>query len=418
LAIGKVASLQNKIISVPVLVKNFKNVGAITLFFNYNNNVLEYKDYSNAPAGQFVASANNGEMAISWMNTQSIYSDSSAIVKLNFQYNGGATDMVVNTAKCEIADSMGNKIYAEFVDGRVELDVPAVFTTVMKDGTFDEGKKIQFSFKANDPNNTEKLKYALVVKPAGATIDSASGLFTWTPDYKAAQTNNGKYTVVASVSKVNFTTNTDTIHITIKDVNQAPVFKIVPTPSKKDSIILWLHCVSHEPYVKNYQFTYKAEDPDGDKITYSVAGGPSATIDSTGLYQFAPRANYQFKSYIIISATDSKGAVTKDSTLLYVKVMDDVPNDPGVPTSYEMTQNFPNPFNPTTTIQYSIPNESKVTLKVYNLIGQEVATLVNKVQATGNYNVNFDAANLPSGIYIYRLQAGTYTQVRKMTLLK
>lgn len=89
-----------------------------------------------------------------------------------------------------------------------------------------------------------------------------------------------------------------------------------------------------------------------------------------------------------------------------------------VPTSYTLDQNFPNPFNPSTTIRFSIPNTGNVTLKVYNLLGMEVATLVNGELSAGTHRVSFDASNLPSGVYFYRIDAGSFSDVRKMALLK
>ena len=89
-----------------------------------------------------------------------------------------------------------------------------------------------------------------------------------------------------------------------------------------------------------------------------------------------------------------------------------------VPTSYVLLQNYPNPFNPSTKIEYSIPEESFVELKVYNLIGQEVATLVRQHQKAGTYRSGFNAEGLQSGIYIAKLTTNSYTQSIKMTLLK
>jgi hypothetical protein len=95
-----------------------------------------------------------------------------------------------------------------------------------------------------------------------------------------------------------------------------------------------------------------------------------------------------------------------------------------IPNKYELSQNYPNPFNPSTTINYSIPvvnahtSTANVTLKVYDILGREVAVLINKEQAPGNYSVKFDASNLTSGLYFYRLTAGKFTSVKKMMLLK
>lgn len=86
--------------------------------------------------------------------------------------------------------------------------------------------------------------------------------------------------------------------------------------------------------------------------------------------------------------------------------------------SYNLSQNYPNPFNPSTSIKYEIANTANVTLKVYDVLGAEVATLVNKVQAPGSYTATFDASRLTSGVYIYEITAGDFVKSAKMMLLK
>jgi hypothetical protein len=88
------------------------------------------------------------------------------------------------------------------------------------------------------------------------------------------------------------------------------------------------------------------------------------------------------------------------------------------PLTYRLEQNYPNPFNPTTKIEYSIPTQAQVEMKVYNLVGQEVATLINEVQKAGAHFVKFNATNLASGMYFYRISAGDFTSVKKMVLVK
>ena len=89
-----------------------------------------------------------------------------------------------------------------------------------------------------------------------------------------------------------------------------------------------------------------------------------------------------------------------------------------LPTEFALGQNYPNPFNPTTDISYQLPVASHVKLTVYNMLGQEAATLVNGMQEAGYKSVEFDASKMPSGLYLYKLTAGTYTSVHKMVLIK
>ena len=88
-----------------------------------------------------------------------------------------------------------------------------------------------------------------------------------------------------------------------------------------------------------------------------------------------------------------------------------------------LSQNYPNPFNPITKIKYEIPGQARndnalVTLKVYDILGREIVTLVNEEKPAGEYEVEFDATNLPSGVYLYRLTAGNFSETKKLVFLK
>jgi hypothetical protein len=88
------------------------------------------------------------------------------------------------------------------------------------------------------------------------------------------------------------------------------------------------------------------------------------------------------------------------------------------PTTFTMNQNYPNPFNPTTNFQFSIFNTQSTILKVYDMLGREVETLVNEVLYPGTYKVKWDASRYSGGIYFYHLNAGSFTDIKKMTLIK
>jgi len=112
---------------------------------------------------------------------------------------------------------------------------------------------------------------------------------------------------------------------------------------------------------------------------------------------------------------------TIDDTLYLENQVTGIGDDQGsllTPTNYNLAQNYPNPFNPVTTIQYSLTQRSNVTLKVYDVLGKEIAVLVNEEKDRGVYNVNFDATGLASGMYMYRIQAGSFAETKKMILLR
>ncbi len=138
------------------------------------------------------------------------------------------------------------------------------------------------------------------------------------------------------------------------------------------------------------------------------------TIDSSYL---DTQVEWGVKYSYLLSATDFSNNESDFSNEIKI-IVTNVDNKLSQPTKFILSQNYPNPFNPSTTIKYQIPKESFVTLKVYDAIGREVATLVNKQQSIGYYNINFNAANLSSGIYFYQITAGDYTSVKKMLMLK
>jgi len=99
-------------------------------------------------------------------------------------------------------------------------------------------------------------------------------------------------------------------------------------------------------------------------------------------------------------------------------VLQDVEGENKLPTEYRLEQNYPNPFNPSTIIKFGIPERTNVVIKIYDILGSEVITLINQEMDIGWYEVQFNASNYSSGIYIYRMQAGNYISTKKMLLVK
>jgi hypothetical protein len=159
---------------------------------------------------------------------------------------------------------------------------------------------------------------------------------------------------------------------------------------------------------------------------------PNTFINDTVFWSFkyiAPDSMVVDTIYSVANSTNGDGIPFDDQwnfgANFRVVVMDNpvTVDDEISPVQFSLSQNYPNPFNPSTTIKFSIPfvetgHDPSLQLKVYDILGNEVATLVNEDKPVGSYGVEFDGSNLPSGIYFYQLRAGNFVETKKMILLK
>ena len=147
----------------------------------------------------------------------------------------------------------------------------------------------------------------------------------------------------------------------------------------------------------------------GYKFLDTVEVDITSYMDST----VAPATTYKYRI-----KTYTEYAVSNYSNEAQVTTITKVDEQEKTPTEYKLSQNYPNPFNPITTIKYSIPVSGNVKLKIYDVLGKEIETLVNKEQDKGNYEIKFEGSKLASGIYIYRIESGTFIKSRIMILQK
>ncbi|MHB8906220.1 MAG: T9SS type A sorting domain-containing protein, partial [Melioribacteraceae bacterium] len=173
------------------------------------------------------------------------------------------------------------------------------------------------------------------------------------------------------------------------------------------------------------------------KLNYSIGGSSfqSVTMNQVAFnntikynYTLPTSTNGDSVKFYFTYQTDSGGLVQEPATGTYkfsygsfnISNLTSVKINDEIPTNFNLAQNYPNPFNPSTVISYQLSAPSKVTLKVYDLLGREVAVLVNEVQQPGNYNSQFSIVNyqLSSGVYFYRLQTDNFSATKKMMLIK
>lgn len=179
------------------------------------------------------------------------------------------------------------------------------------------------------------------------------------------------------------------------------------------------------------EVTFLAGTGNDEKFMYDVMYNVGATsgdyYDTSLVDQNEQNTSYSQNCHECVIPDSSNGVVLRLTTNTFgnyldttnvAQVITGVKKIAGTPVVFSLSQNYPNPFNPSTTIRYSIPQNAPVTLKVYNVLGEQVAVLYEGTQKTGVYEVHFNGTGLASGVYFYALHAGNYSSVKKLLLLK
>ncbi len=287
----------------------------------------------------------------------------------------------------------------------VDANTAPVITPVA-DKTVNTNQQLTFDIVAVDGEG-DVLMYSAANIPTGAAFDAALHRFSWKP----TSTQAGDYTVTFFVFDGN-STSTLQVKIKVVKVNSAPVFD---AKTISDTTI----SVHNVPVLFKYQF--KVTDPDGDAVTFRIDGdSPSgSTLSSSGAFNWVTSASHAGRVYMfMITVSDGTLSETKVVSITVKSTVVGVEDELAIPTKFNLAQNYPNPFNPSTTIKFSLPKEGNVVLKVYSVMGEEVKTLVNGFKSAGVHSVNFDAANLTSGLYFYKLETPGFSKTMKMLFAK
>lgn len=223
------------------------------------------------------------------------------------------------------------------------------------------------------------------------------------------------------VQRVDFTWEDDKVfwdatnEMLVQFENHYISIKYLSEPVTSAQVLVWYDGysdVDSDTYARMTEGTFDTDtlvtDPDG---AVAFLAGQPLTLQ--------PNESRTLYIAVAAGANESEMLANMQAAQQKYNTIVSVESDPyNIPSDFTLEQNYPNPFNPSTKISYQLPQNGFVSLKVYNAIGKEVATLVNEEKSAGRYEVNFDAAGLSSGLYFYTIQTGSFQETKKMILIK
>ncbi|MBO6620975.1 MAG: T9SS type A sorting domain-containing protein [Balneola sp.] len=257
-------------------------------------------------------------------------------------------------------------------------------------------------------NESSDLAYEIVFNSENINTSlNADSLFV-----SSVQDSNGVNQVVVKATDPGGLFVYDTLTLDVISVNDIPYYEnLVDTVSFTDK----------SP--GEFNFAGKVQDVETpfEELTFSASVAPDQitfTLDAENGVIELTSDSFIGEGLLTFTTRDADGDSVSVDIILVVSMSTSNEGDEQIPSQFSLSQNYPNPFNPSSTIRFGIPEAAVVKLEVYNLLGQRVKSLVNTRKSAGFHMVTFDASNLSSGMYIYRIQAGDFVQIKRMTLIK
>ncbi len=385
--------------------------------------------HTSAPYGGFpTVSFSNNRVHVSFNNGQGsdpVYNQGIANTRDKIGSNWQTPQEAVNAANLERIYASGGKLFNFYTQFN-----PGVFVTLYV--------KSRDITAGNWPTSSELLKYS--IKPGSrvsATESNDGKLHIVYPSSELFYRNydgsgwieeeslDNNYIFTSNISSVS-----NDLYITWKPesgsyimyrqfdaVPLAPQNLAVTTSSNSHPLLSWSR--NNEPDIQHYKI-YKWTYAELGWFYYATTTSTSFEDVNEIIQSGGAHANERWV-YYRVTAVDQYPYESPNSNQVGIKVKGAALDKFSTGTEiyeYSLAQNYPNPFNPSTKISYSIKEDGFITLKVYDILGVEIATLVNEQKTAGDYEAEFNAANLPSGMYIYKLQSGSFTDVKKMLLTK
>jgi hypothetical protein len=273
---------------------------------------------------------------------------------------------------------------------------------------------------APDPDPNDNIIYCLYISTDStfATADSVCSLSDTTYHWQGLSDDEQYWWKVKAINDFGiFTWSDETWNFAVSVPEVPSAFNLLapqngsllePGPTS----FIWESSIDPDPGdIITYTLHFVTET---DSVSYTIGTDTTADVNPDTVDVLEPGGDATW--YVTAHSTYPDTMIESAQRFTFTASAAEV--SAHLPTEFRLYQNYPNPFNPTTTIRFDLPRASVVTLRIFDLLGREVLTLVDENRAAGSHNVTFDGSRLASGIYLYRLQAGPFTTTKKMVLLK
>jgi hypothetical protein len=188
------------------------------------------------------------------------------------------------------------------------------------------------------------------------------------------------------------------------------------SPENENNITLnW--SLNSETDLAGYLVYYGSESGVYDGVDANEGESP-ITISTFDEFELSGLPDGGSQYFFVVKAFDLSGNLSEASNESSTTISTDIFDEAETPEQYFIEQNYPNPFNPSTSITYKVPETANVTITLYDMLGRKLSTLVNERKTAGSYQITLDMSSYSSGIYLYRMQSGTFVKTRRLTLIK
>ena len=390
-----------------------------------NDNAASFTTYGtwvdiSAPGNNILSTYKNGGYS-SLSGTSMATPISASVAALIWSYRPSMDAGQVEDYLYQGAENIDSKLSSQYIGkmGAGRVSVYGSLSLILNhapvaiaDTSVSSEDQIEDIFVLNNDSDSDgdQLSFTILSSPLNGTAVQNGDTIQYTPNANFFGQDSFRYQLSDSKGGL----DTATVRITVTSVNDAP--QIVGLPD--DLFINTNECTGL--YMANYaqdvdtpdsllSWSFSVDDPTA--ISYSY----SETTDSLEICSLGPVGTY----HVYTTLTDDSGAYDQDTIVIHVELPAQVERiASGIPKKFDLLPNFPNPFNPTTTIRYQLPKAAFVEIRIFNLQGREVQQLMDAYQQAGYYQIQLDGKQMASGTYFCKIKAGDFVKVRKMILMK